>query len=79
MIFRKKKLQFYLEILTCDPLNYTMEYFKFITSIQKEEFISVFRVLLITIHIQWQNIDAQVYDVTPNLVLMSITELNYIK
>ena len=35
-----KKLQFCLEIETCDPLNYAMDHSKFIGSIQKEEFIS---------------------------------------
>ena len=35
-------MQFYLEIKTCDPLNYTMDHPKFIASIQKEEFISSF-------------------------------------
>ena len=40
MIFREKTLQFYLEIVTCDPLNYTMDHSKFIASIQKKEFIS---------------------------------------
>ena len=49
MIFREK-MQFCLEIKTCDPLNYTMDHSKFIASIQKEEFISSFKtVLLITI------------------------------
>ena len=43
MIFREKKLQFYLEIVTCDPLNFTMDHSKFIASIQKEEFISAFK------------------------------------
>ena len=42
MIFREK-LQFCLEIKTCDPLNYTMDHSKFIASIQKEEFISSFK------------------------------------
>ena len=39
-----KKLQFCLEIKTCDPLNYTMDHSKFIASIQKEEFISSFKI-----------------------------------
>ena len=38
-----KKLQFCLEIKTCDPLNYTMDHSKFIASIQKEEFICSFK------------------------------------
>ena len=42
MIFREK-LQFCLEIKTCDPLNYTMDHSKLIASIQKEEFISSFK------------------------------------
>ena len=42
MIFRGK-LQFSLEIQTCDPLYYTMDHSKFIASIQKEEFISSFK------------------------------------
>ena len=36
MIFREK-LQFCLEIKTCDPLNYTIDHSKLIASIQKEE------------------------------------------
>ena len=43
MIFRGKKLQFSLEIKTCDPLNYTMDHSKIIASIQKKEFISSFK------------------------------------
>ena len=43
MIFREK-LQFCLEIKTCDPLNYTMDHSKLIASIQKEEFISSFKI-----------------------------------
>ena len=39
----REKLQLYLEIKTCDPLNYTMDHSKFIASIQKEEFISSFK------------------------------------
>ena len=39
----KKKLQFYLEIVTCDPFNYIMDHSKLIASIQKEEFISSFK------------------------------------
>ena len=36
-------MHFHLEIITCDLLNYTMDHSKFIASIQKEEFISVFK------------------------------------
>ena len=36
-------MQFYLEIVTCDPLNDTMDHSKIIASIQKEEFISIFK------------------------------------
>ena len=39
----RQKLQFCLEIKTCDPLNYTMDHSKLIASIQKEEFISSFK------------------------------------
>ena len=39
-------MQFYFEIITCDPLMYTMDLPKFIVSIRKEEFISVLRVLM---------------------------------
>ena len=39
-IFREKKLQFYLEIVTCDPLNNIMDHPEFSASISKEEFIS---------------------------------------
>ena len=42
MIFGEK-LQFCLEMKTCDPLNYTMDHSKFIASIQKEKVISVFK------------------------------------
>ena len=54
-------MQFYLEILTGDPLNYTTDHSKFIASIQKENFISSF----------------MSFDETPNLVnfmLLSLTE-----
>ena len=37
----EKEMQFYFEIITCDPLMYTMDLPKFSVSIQKEEFISV--------------------------------------
>ena len=63
-------MQFYLEIITCDPLNYTMDHFKFIASIQKEEFISSFK--------SSANYIQQQYDETPNFVnfvLLSLTEL----
>ena len=62
-------MKFYLEIITCDPLNYTMDHSKFIASIQMEEFISSFKSS--TNYIQQQ------YDETPNLVnfvLLSLTE-----
>ena len=36
-------MELYLEILTCDTLNYTMDHSKFIASIQKEEFKSAFK------------------------------------
>ena len=39
----REKMQFYFEIKTCDPLNYTMDHSKFIASIQKEECISSFK------------------------------------
>ena len=42
-----KTLQFYLEIVTCDRLSYTMDHSKFIASIQKDKFICALRVLLI--------------------------------
>ena len=42
MIFREKTA-ICLEIKTFDPLKYTMDHFKFIASIQKEEFISSFK------------------------------------
>ena len=41
MIFREKNCKFYLEGLTCDPLNYTMDHSKFIALI--DEFISSFK------------------------------------
>ena len=36
----EKEMQFYFEIITFDPLMYTMDLPRFIVSIQKEEFIS---------------------------------------
>ena len=36
----KKEIQFYLEIIACDPSIYTMGHFMFIVSNQKEESIS---------------------------------------
>ena len=36
----EKEIQFYLEIMTCDPLIFTMDHPKFIVSSQKEESIS---------------------------------------
>ena len=68
-----KKLQSYLEIVSFDPLNYTMYHSKFIASIKKEQFIIALRVL------QQQRLELHVYDETPNLVnfvVMSLTELN---
>ena len=61
MIFREK-LQFCLEIKTCDPLFYTMDQSKFIASIQKEEFISSFKSSATA------KSELHVYDETPNLV-----------
>ena len=66
LVSMKNKLQFYLEIVTCDPLNYTMDHFKFIASIQKEEFISALRVLL------QQSLELHVYDETTNRVKCKI-------
>ena len=40
----EKKIQFYLEIITCDPSIYTMKHPKFIVSYQVEEPISIQRV-----------------------------------
>ena len=45
------KLQFCLEIKTCDPLNYTLDHSKFIASIQKEGFIGSFKVIIPTFFI----------------------------
>ena len=62
-------MQSYLEIITGDPLNYTMDHSKSIASIQKEEFISSFK--------SSANYIQQQYDETPNLVnfvLLSLTE-----
>ena len=36
-------MQFYLEIVTCDPWNFMMGHFNMIASIQKEELISAFK------------------------------------
>ena len=43
MICQRRKLQFYIETATCDPLNYTLDYSKFIASIQEEEFTRAFK------------------------------------
>ena len=61
-------MQFYLEIINCDPLNYTMDHSKFIAPIQKEEFISSFK--------SSANYIQKQYDETPNLVnvLLSLIE-----
>ena len=67
-------MQFYLEIVTCDPLNFTMDHSKFIASIEKEEFISAFKGSA-DYYIQQQSLN---YNEKPNLVnfvLMSLTEL----
>ena len=68
-----KKLQFCLEIKTCDPLNYTMDHSKFIAS-RKNSLVHL-RFLLITI---FNSKVLHIYDETPNLVnfvLLSLTEL----
>ena len=36
-------MQFYLEIVTCDPLYFTMDHFNMLASIKKEELISAFK------------------------------------
>ena len=36
----EKEIQFYIEIITCDPSKHTMDNHKFIASTQKEESIS---------------------------------------
>ena len=36
-------MQFYLEIVTCHPLNFTEGHSKLIASFQTEEFISAFK------------------------------------
>ena len=55
MIIREKQ-QFCLEIKTCDPLNDIMDHSKFITSIQKEEFISSFK-SFVNYYIQLQSLN----------------------
>ena len=37
--FSEKEIQFYLEIITCGPSDYTMDHSKFIVSNQKEDSI----------------------------------------
>ena len=59
-------MQFYLEIITCDPLNYTMYPSKFIAPIQKEEFISSFKGS--ANYYSTAKSELHVYDETPNLV-----------
>ena len=44
---KKTTIYFKLEIVICDPLNYTMDHSKFIASIQKENFTSAVSILLI--------------------------------
>ena len=41
----EKEIQFYLEIIICDPSNYTMDHPKFIVSNQKKESISAKRAM----------------------------------
>ena len=76
MIFREK-LQFCLEIKTCDPLNYTMDHSKFIALIQKEEFMSSFKNSAKLLYSTAKS-ELHVFGETPNLVnfvLLSLTEL----
>ena len=76
MIFREK-LQFCLEIKTCDPLNYKMDHSMFIALIQKEEFISSFKSSA-NYYIQQQSLNYMYMIKTPNLVnfvLLSLTDL----
>ena len=74
MIFRER-LQFYLEIVTFDPLYFTMDHSKFIASVQKEEFIKGSA----DYYIQLQSLNYLYmynHNETPNLVnfvLMSLT------
>ena len=45
----EKEIQFYLEIIACDPSIYTMDQPKFIAFYQKEESISAYRVKYVSI------------------------------
>ena len=77
MIFRERTA-ICLEIKTCDPLNYTMDHSKFISSIQKEEFISSFKSSANYYIYSTGKSELHVYDKTSNLVifvLLSLTEL----
>ena len=59
-------MQFYLEIITCDPLNHTMDHSKLIASIQKEEFISSFKSSTRLLNSAAKS-ELHVYNETPNL------------
>ena len=77
MLFREKKMQFCLEIKTCNPLNYIMNYSKFIASIQIEEFISSFKSFA-NYYIQQQSLNYMYimkHQNIVNFVLLSFTEL----
>ena len=42
--FSEKYMQFYLKIIICDPLIYTMDHPKFVVQYQKKEAICAYRV-----------------------------------
>ena len=65
-LLSEKKIQFLLEIVSCDPLNFTMDHSKFIASIQKEEFISAFKGSA-DYYIQQQNLN---YMYNNNIIIM---------
>ena len=47
-------MQFYLEIITCDPSNYTLDHPKIIVSNQKEEPIRAYRLLACNLLAEWK-------------------------
>ena len=71
-----KKLQYCLEIKTCDPLNYTMDHSSLLRQSRRKNSLVYLRVLLILY--STANSEIHVYDKTWNLVnfmLLSLTEL----
>ena len=65
-------MQFYLEVITCDPLNFYNGPFQLIASIQKEELVSSFK------STSTAKSELHVFNETPNLVnsvLLPLSEM----